>query len=61
MHEFARDYAFAEDARIEQILPIPLARPRGLEARRTPVFNDATEAITSIFLSRGVLKGTQDR
>jgi NitT/TauT family transport system ATP-binding protein len=51
----------ARPGRIEQILPIPLARPRGLEARRTPVFNDATEAITSIFLSRGVLKGTQNR
>jgi len=43
--------------RVEQILPIPLARPRGLEARRAPVFTDATERITDIFLAKGVLHG----
>jgi NitT/TauT family transport system ATP-binding protein len=47
----------ARPGRIEEILPIPLARPRGLDARRTPVFNDATERITGIFLARGVLHG----
>jgi NitT/TauT family transport system ATP-binding protein len=47
----------ARPGRIEEILPVPLARPRGLEARRTPLFNDATEHITSIFLARGVLHG----
>ena len=51
----------ARPGRIEEILPIPLARPRGLEARRTPVFNDATERVTSIFLARGVLHGAATR
>jgi NitT/TauT family transport system ATP-binding protein len=47
----------ARPGRIEQVLPIPLARPRGLAARRAPVFVDATERITSIFLDKGVLHG----
>lgn len=41
--------------RIEQIFDVPLARPRGLAGRRDPRFVDLAEAITSIFLARGVL------
>ncbi len=44
--------------RIERILDIHLPRPRGLDARRSPEFTQATEAITEIFLARGVLHGT---
>ena len=51
----------ARPGRIEQILPVPLARPRGLEARRSPFFNDATERITAIFLAKGVLPGAATR
>ena len=43
--------------RIEQIMDIPLPRPRGLDARRAPAFREATERITDIFLARGVLHG----
>jgi len=43
--------------RIERVLDIGLARPRGLEARRSPVFTAAAEEITAIFLARGVLHG----
>ncbi len=41
--------------RIEREIRIELDRPRGLEARRSPQFAAATETITEIFLSRGVL------
>jgi len=41
--------------RVEQILPIDMDRPRGLHARREPEFLRRSEAITEIFLSRGVL------
>jgi len=51
----------ARPGRIEEVLTIPLARPRGLDARRSPVFNDATERITSIFLAKGVLHGAATR
>jgi len=43
--------------RIERILDITLPRPRGLEARRSLDFTQAAEAITAIFLARGVLHG----
>ena len=43
--------------RIEQVIEPALARPRGLDARRTREFTEATERITSIFLARGVLHG----
>ena len=33
------------------------SRPRGLEARRSPVFTAAAEEIIGIFLARGVLHG----
>jgi NitT/TauT family transport system ATP-binding protein len=42
--------------RIERIIPIGLPRPRGLEGRLLPGFSDAHEAITEIFLARGVLR-----
>jgi NitT/TauT family transport system ATP-binding protein len=44
--------------RIEQIIEIDLPRPRGLGARRSPVFQAAAERITAIFLARGVLHGS---
>ena len=40
---------------IERVLPIEIARPRGLAARRDPAFLAAEEEITGIFLDRGVL------
>ena len=43
--------------RIERAFDIRMARPRGLQARRHPIFVDATERITEIFLARGVLHG----
>jgi len=43
--------------RIEQVIEPALPRPRGLDARRAREFIEATERITSIFLSRGVLRG----
>jgi NitT/TauT family transport system ATP-binding protein len=43
--------------RIERVFDIRMPRPRGLEARRHPVFVDAAERITQIFLARGVLHG----
>ncbi len=42
--------------RVEQILPVDMPRPRGLHARREPEFLRRSEAITEIFLSRGVLR-----
>jgi len=45
--------------RIDREIPIDLARPRGLEARRDPAFIAATEEITGIFLARGVLHRSQ--
>jgi NitT/TauT family transport system ATP-binding protein len=41
--------------RLETILPIALPRPRGIAARRDPAFTAAVDAITEIFLARGVL------
>ncbi|MBM3525689.1 MAG: ABC transporter ATP-binding protein [Alphaproteobacteria bacterium] len=41
--------------RIEQVLDVPLSRPRGLAARRDPRFAELVEIVTSIFLNRGVL------
>jgi NitT/TauT family transport system ATP-binding protein len=45
--------------RIERIMEVSLARPRGLEARRAPEFVRVTEQITDIFLARGVLHGAR--
>jgi NitT/TauT family transport system ATP-binding protein len=42
---------------IERIMDIGLGRPRGLDARREPAFTEAADAITGIFLARGVLHG----
>jgi NitT/TauT family transport system ATP-binding protein len=41
--------------RVERDLPITLPRPRGLAARREPQFIAAANAITEIFLARGIL------
>ncbi len=41
--------------RVESVLDIGMARPRGLDARRDADFMRANEAITEIFLARGVL------
>ncbi len=43
--------------RIEQIMDMRLPRPRGLDARRSREFAEASERITDIFLARGVLHG----
>ncbi|GAB4166832.1 MAG: ABC transporter ATP-binding protein [Thalassobaculales bacterium] len=43
--------------RIETILDIDLPRPRGLDARKDPRFAEAADAVTRIFLARGVLQG----
>ena len=44
--------------RIERIVPVGLARPRGLAGRTDPAFERLTGAITELFLARGVLHGT---
>ena len=41
---------------IERVLPVDLPRPRGFEARRDPAFRRLNDAITDIFLDRGVLR-----
>ncbi len=46
----------ARPGRIDRVLEIGLARPRGLEARQHPDFDAAVDTITGIFLSRGVLR-----
>ena len=46
-------------ARIERIIDVSLPRPRGLEARRASEFARASDAITDIFLARGVLHGAR--
>jgi NitT/TauT family transport system ATP-binding protein len=43
--------------RIDRVMDINLARPRGLSARKHPDFQAAAESITAIFLQRGVLRG----
>ena len=43
--------------RIERVLDIGIARPRGLAARRDAAFAEATQQITDLFLARGVLHG----
>jgi NitT/TauT family transport system ATP-binding protein len=43
--------------RIEQVYEIALPRPRGLAARSHPLFIEATQRITDLFLSKGILRG----
>jgi NitT/TauT family transport system ATP-binding protein len=43
--------------RIDRVIGIDLARPRGLSARKQAAFQVAADAITRIFLERGVLRG----
>jgi NitT/TauT family transport system ATP-binding protein len=43
--------------RIEQVFEIALARPRGLGARSHPLFIAASQKITELFLSKGILRG----
>jgi NitT/TauT family transport system ATP-binding protein len=43
--------------RIERVYDIALPRPRGLAARSHPHFIEATQKITDLFLSKGVLRG----
>ena len=43
--------------RIEQIIDVGMVRPRGLSGRKQPRFHEINDAITDIFLARGVLKG----
>ena len=42
---------------VERVFEPALPRPRGLEARRAREFTDTAQAITDIFLARGVLHG----
>ena len=42
--------------RIETVIEVGMERPRGLDGRRHPRFQELSTAITDIFLSRGVLK-----
>ena len=49
----------ARPGRIERILDIGLGRPRGLDARKLSGFAEASDIITSIFLARGILRGTR--
>jgi NitT/TauT family transport system ATP-binding protein len=41
--------------RVERIFDVPMARPRGLHVRKSPVFIELVEEITNLFLTRGVL------
>lgn len=41
---------------VERVIEIDIPRPRGLDARRHPVFDQATQMVTDIFLSRGILQ-----
>ena len=43
--------------RIERVIDVHMARPRGLAARRATEFVQTAELITEIFLARGVLHG----
>jgi NitT/TauT family transport system ATP-binding protein len=43
--------------RVEQVIEVDLPRPRGLAGRKLPAFDAAVDALTAIFLSRGVLRG----
>ena len=45
--------------RIDRVVEVALPRPRGLDGRRLPGFAPAANAITEIFLARGVLHGTR--
>ncbi len=45
----------ARPGRVEREIPIRLPRPRGLAARQAPEFLAASNAITEIFLARGIL------
>ncbi len=47
--------------RVETIINIDLPRPRGLAARKSPVFEAAVDQITNIFLDKGVLQGSRSR
>jgi NitT/TauT family transport system ATP-binding protein len=47
--------------RIEQVYEIALPRPRGLAARSQALFIEATQRITDLFLSKGILRGDANR
>ena len=42
--------------RIERIIDVGMARPRGFDGRKNPRFHEINDAITEIFLARGVLQ-----
>jgi NitT/TauT family transport system ATP-binding protein len=44
--------------RVERIIEVPMARPRGLHVRKSPVFIELVEEITNLFLARGVFTET---
>jgi NitT/TauT family transport system ATP-binding protein len=43
--------------RIEQVFAVDMRRPRGFAGRKHPRFHEINDAITEIFLARGVLHG----
>jgi NitT/TauT family transport system ATP-binding protein len=48
----------ARPGRIDRIVPVSLPRPRGLDGRKLPGFAAPADAITALFLERGVLRRT---
>jgi NitT/TauT family transport system ATP-binding protein len=49
----------ARPGRIDRIVPVSLPRPRGLDGRKLPGFAAPADAITALFLERGVLRRTR--
>jgi NitT/TauT family transport system ATP-binding protein len=46
----------ARPGKVERIVPVNLPRPRGIDGRKLPGFAGPADAITALFLERGVLK-----
>jgi len=48
----------ARPGKVDRIVPVTLPRPRGIDGRKLPGFAAPADAITALFLERGVLKRT---
>jgi NitT/TauT family transport system ATP-binding protein len=46
----------ARPGKVDRIVPVNLPRPRGIDGRKLPGFAAPADAITALFLERGVLK-----
>jgi NitT/TauT family transport system ATP-binding protein len=46
----------ARPGKVDRIVPVNLPRPRGIDGRKLPGFAGPADAITALFLERGVLK-----